>query len=259
MAYNIQTKDDRSLTGVVSAETATTLTLVQAGGTHETILRSDIAEIHASGLSLMPEGLEQNMTPQDLANLIAYLNSAPHPLGSATAEQAAVAKKTFLASGNEGVARIIAAADRQPHVSWMGELPLATCRQTQGQNRLSWESDPAPAELKPAETHEFRLPVSMGYAGGPPGKFTLKLNGQPMLDFDVALHDQAWHSADGKVEMTYMAMQDSPDESNGVINLEVSDSLLEPGKPLAFEVTGPAANSRRWFGVYLATEALPGS
>ncbi len=36
------------------------------------MLRSDIAEIKASNLSLMPEGLEQNLTPQDVANLIAY-------------------------------------------------------------------------------------------------------------------------------------------------------------------------------------------
>src|SRR5207249_3156291 len=74
VAYNIETKDGRSLSGVVSAETATTLTLVQGGGTAEKILRSDVAEIRASGLSLMPEGLEQTLVPQDLADLIAYLN-----------------------------------------------------------------------------------------------------------------------------------------------------------------------------------------
>jgi putative membrane-bound dehydrogenase-like protein len=73
VAYNIETKDDRSLTGVVSAETATTVSIVQAGGTKEQILRGDIREIRASRLSLMPEGLEQNMTPQDVADLIAYL------------------------------------------------------------------------------------------------------------------------------------------------------------------------------------------
>ena len=251
VAYNLQTRDDRSLTGVVSAETATTLTLVQAGGTHETILRSDIAEIHASGLSLMPEGLEQTMSPQDLANLIAYLNSAPHPLGSATAEQAAAAKGNFQAGGNEGTARIVVEGVRESHVSWMGDLPLAMCRQTQGQNTLTWETAPAPLNLKPGETHDFRLAVSMGYGGGSPGKFTLKLNDRPVLDFDVALHDQAWHSADGMVEVTYMAMQDSADESNGMMNLSVSDSLLEAGKAVTFEVTAPGARSKRWFGIFV--------
>ena len=42
--------------------------------------------LQVSEKSMMPEGLEQNLTPQDLADLIAYLNTAPHPFGSATAE-----------------------------------------------------------------------------------------------------------------------------------------------------------------------------
>ncbi|HYT61875.1 MAG TPA: neutral/alkaline non-lysosomal ceramidase N-terminal domain-containing protein [Haliangiales bacterium] len=71
--YQVETKDGRSLSGVVKAETAGSLTLVQGGGLEEKILRDDIAEIKASNLSLMPEGLEQNLTPQDLADLIAYL------------------------------------------------------------------------------------------------------------------------------------------------------------------------------------------
>ena len=61
---------------MVKAETATSLALVQAGGLEETILRSDIAGINASQVSSMPEGLEQNLTPQDLADLIAYLKQA---------------------------------------------------------------------------------------------------------------------------------------------------------------------------------------
>ena len=74
--YQIETKDGRSLSGVVKAESSTSLTLAQGGGLEEKILRSDIAEIRASNLSLMPEGLEQGMTPQDLADLIAYLKQS---------------------------------------------------------------------------------------------------------------------------------------------------------------------------------------
>ena len=59
VSYQIETKDGRSLNGIVQAETSTSLTLIQASGIQEKILRNDISEIHASGLSLMPEGLEQ--------------------------------------------------------------------------------------------------------------------------------------------------------------------------------------------------------
>jgi len=75
LAYNVETKDGRSLSGIVRGETASSLTLVQGGGVEEKILRADIQEIRASKLSLMPEGLEQAMTPQDLADLVAWLKS----------------------------------------------------------------------------------------------------------------------------------------------------------------------------------------
>jgi putative heme-binding domain-containing protein len=71
--YMIDTKDDRALSGVVVNETATSLTLVQPAGVRETILRKDIAKFKASTLSLMPEGLEAGITPQDMADLIAWI------------------------------------------------------------------------------------------------------------------------------------------------------------------------------------------
>jgi len=57
--------------------------------------------------------------------------------------------------------------------------------------------------------------------------------------------------------MSYLAMEDSPTESNGLLTISVSASLLEPGKPATFEVTGPAAKSQRWFGVYLVSTPFP--
>jgi putative heme-binding domain-containing protein len=77
--YLIETKDGRSLNGVVNAETSTSLNLVQGGGVQEKILRADIAEIRASTVSLMPEGLEQSLTPQDMADLLAFIRSAQPP------------------------------------------------------------------------------------------------------------------------------------------------------------------------------------
>jgi putative membrane-bound dehydrogenase-like protein len=249
-AYNIETKDGRSLTGIVSAENATTLTLVQAGSTYETILRSDISESRASDLSLMPEGLDQNMSPQDLANLIAYLNSAPHPFGTATAEQAEAAKKKFLAAGNNGVAKIISAGEQSPYPGWMGKLPLSSCWQFEGKSKLTWETAPVSTDLQRDAVCEFRLPISIGSKSNPPGTFLLKLNGKPVINFGIALHDRAWHSDDGKVQMSYLVMEDSVHESNGIMTLSVSGSLLETGKPAMFEVIGQTPKTQSWFGIY---------
>src|SRR5207248_2802541 len=56
--YLITTKSGKSLTGIISAETASSLSLKRAEGQTETVLRADIDEIVSSGVSLMPEGLE---------------------------------------------------------------------------------------------------------------------------------------------------------------------------------------------------------
>src|SRR5204862_4928006 len=73
VAYAIETRDDRSLSGVIKTETASSLTLVSGSGVTETIARSDIKSIRASNLSLMPEGLEQAMSVQDMADLLAFV------------------------------------------------------------------------------------------------------------------------------------------------------------------------------------------
>ena len=72
-AYEVETRDGRSLHGVVRNETATSLSIAQANGLEEKVLRSEIRELRASALSLMPEGLEQAIAPQDMADLIAWL------------------------------------------------------------------------------------------------------------------------------------------------------------------------------------------
>jgi hypothetical protein len=37
------------------------------------VLRKNVAEIRASSVSLMPDGLEEQLSVQDVADLIAYL------------------------------------------------------------------------------------------------------------------------------------------------------------------------------------------
>ena len=72
--YVVTTTDGRMFDGVIANETPGAITL--RGGSEqgdETILRKNIAEIRASSVSLMPEDLEQTMSRQDLADVIAYL------------------------------------------------------------------------------------------------------------------------------------------------------------------------------------------
>ena len=58
---------------MLSEETATSLTLVDQAGKQHVILRNELDELRATGKSLMPDGLEKDLAPQDLANLLANL------------------------------------------------------------------------------------------------------------------------------------------------------------------------------------------
>ncbi len=74
--YNVLTVDGRIFNGVLTAETATSVTLRKDEGVEQTILRKDIDEMSASPISMMPEDLEKVVAPQDVADLLAFLRQA---------------------------------------------------------------------------------------------------------------------------------------------------------------------------------------
>ena len=73
--YTIDLKDDTSLTGRIVSESGSSLTLLTAEAKRHDILRSQIADVQASRLSLMPEGLEAGLTPQQIADLVAFVRA----------------------------------------------------------------------------------------------------------------------------------------------------------------------------------------
>jgi putative heme-binding domain-containing protein len=73
--YTIVTRDGKTLTGLIATETASSITLKRAENQTETVLRQDIDQIQSSGVSLMPEGLEQNIPLQEMADLIDFLKN----------------------------------------------------------------------------------------------------------------------------------------------------------------------------------------
>jgi putative heme-binding domain-containing protein len=75
LSYVLVTTSGRVLTGMVTVETANSLTLRQPDGGEETVLRLQIEELRSTGLSYMPEGLEKQIDVPAMADLLAYLNS----------------------------------------------------------------------------------------------------------------------------------------------------------------------------------------
>ena len=77
--YRLDTIDGQILTGVLAGETPTTVTLRRAEGIEEIVPRSKIRSLDSMGLSLMPEALEEQLSLQEMADLISFIQSAQNP------------------------------------------------------------------------------------------------------------------------------------------------------------------------------------
>jgi putative membrane-bound dehydrogenase-like protein len=76
VGYVVETRDDESLLGLVVNETGTSVTLRQAYGKEDVIPRASITSMRSQGQSIMPEGLEAGLTPQQMADLLQYISTA---------------------------------------------------------------------------------------------------------------------------------------------------------------------------------------
>jgi putative heme-binding domain-containing protein len=73
VSYTVVMHDGNVHTGIIAAETASAITLRQPENKTLELLRADIETIRTTGVSLMPEGLEKELTQQQLADLIAFV------------------------------------------------------------------------------------------------------------------------------------------------------------------------------------------
>jgi putative membrane-bound dehydrogenase-like protein len=74
-SYTAVATDGRAYTGILTAETSTSITLKQAEGKTVTLRRREIEELKSDGVSLMPDGLEKLIPPQDMADLISFIKN----------------------------------------------------------------------------------------------------------------------------------------------------------------------------------------
>jgi len=87
VAYVLASRDGEVFDGLIAAETASSLTLRRADREERTILRSEVEELRSTGKSLMPEGLEETIDQDAMADLLAFLKNWRYldgsvPLGS---------------------------------------------------------------------------------------------------------------------------------------------------------------------------------
>jgi putative heme-binding domain-containing protein len=71
--YTVVTAEGQTLAGLLASETKTTVELVDAEARRHTILREEIEALQASSKSLMPEGFEKQLKPEELRDLLEFL------------------------------------------------------------------------------------------------------------------------------------------------------------------------------------------
>ncbi len=146
--YTVLAEDGRVFTGVLAGETATSVILRKEEGAEQTILRRNIDEMAASPLSMMPEGMEKEVSPQELADLIACLRQVlgpPVPPVAVLFEDDPGFARLLTSGG--GVARIDS-SDR-----FSGKVALTVTPPQRYRQRIpGWEyrisENPAPGEFR---------------------------------------------------------------------------------------------------------------
>jgi putative heme-binding domain-containing protein len=81
--YAVETRDGRSLTGFLMEQDERTIVLRGLDNQNLTLPRADLAELKPAGISLMPEGLLDALTEQQIRDLFAYLRSTQPLVGEA--------------------------------------------------------------------------------------------------------------------------------------------------------------------------------
>ncbi len=73
--YRLDALDGRVVTGILARESAGSVTLRRGEGIEDMVARSDIGSLTSMGLSLMPEGLEDEIDPSEMADLLTFVQS----------------------------------------------------------------------------------------------------------------------------------------------------------------------------------------
>jgi putative membrane-bound dehydrogenase-like protein len=73
IAYLVETKDGQSILGLIASDTPNSITLRQPYGRETIVPRGQIKRMSSEHKSLMPEGLEAGLKPQDVADLLQFV------------------------------------------------------------------------------------------------------------------------------------------------------------------------------------------
>ena len=83
---NVVTKNGKVVSGLIVKETEDEMSLSNAEGVTQTVAYRDISDARYSNVSLMPEGLDRFLKPEEIADLVAFLK-ASQPTSNTSGEK----------------------------------------------------------------------------------------------------------------------------------------------------------------------------
>ncbi|NQV27343.1 MAG: c-type cytochrome [Rhodopirellula sp.] len=76
LTYTVAMNSGQVFSGMLASESGNSITLIATDGKEHVLLRKEIDELASSGRSLMPEGLEKDLSKQDIADVIAFVQTS---------------------------------------------------------------------------------------------------------------------------------------------------------------------------------------
>src|SRR5262245_65019743 len=73
--YAVTTADGRTVGGVIARQSANTLVLRDSSGAEVRLRNDQVKGLECRSTTLMPDGLEQAVTPEEFRDLLAFLKS----------------------------------------------------------------------------------------------------------------------------------------------------------------------------------------
>ncbi|PHS03019.1 MAG: hypothetical protein COA78_19465 [Blastopirellula sp.] len=78
LGYNLLTVSGITFSGILADESGSSLTLLTQNGKKQVVPRHEIEEIQSTGISLMPQGFEKDITITQMRDLLSYLEDQLH-------------------------------------------------------------------------------------------------------------------------------------------------------------------------------------
>ncbi len=256
VAYRALTHDGRLLQGMIVDQAANSITLADENGQRNVLLRVQLEDFRGLGISLMPEGLESGLEPQDLANLFAFLQTLPNgssPAGNRDPEARYLSWWHDVAGRHFTVAAVGAGKTRVLD-TWLGKRSVDIHPTPSG--TMEWKLVPpmavstgATGDQKHGSSHDRQilLPLALS-AGNDSARGQLEIGDLPPLEIHFGQVDTTWTNRDATARLTYHIHHRSEEMTSGfgILTINADHAGEKPEMRLSVRATLP---DEQWLGV----------